>query len=82
MIVDEVKVKRIAFFEAEDHAPIPADSDRPKPLAISTQWMQSEAGRINLINGRRRIQARENAFDLIHICRVDSAAISQLEQTL
>ena len=41
MIIDKIKIERVAVLKPKDYAPVSAHSDAPEFLQFSFQWMQS-----------------------------------------
>jgi hypothetical protein len=80
MIVDEVNIPGCAVLEPENNSPIGANRDRPEVLAITSQRVKTECGKIECADRFRLFQHGKDLSDFPDMLRVDAPRIFLLEK--
>jgi len=80
MIVDKIDISRVATLKPKDDAPVPTDGYAPKAFEIAGQGMKAESRDGHVLSGLGRVQAGEDAFDLVDIGRGQSPFVAVFEQ--
>ena len=75
MVIDQVNIRGIALFEAENDAPVGTDGDAPITRELAFQRVQPKARQIELLRACRHIEPGQHARDLICMLRVHLAPI-------
>lgn len=82
MVIDVINIQRVAFGEAENHAPIGPNRDRPKAFELAFERMQTEAGQIQVSGRSGGIKSHENITQLRSMFPDHAARVVVLVKTL
>jgi hypothetical protein len=82
MVVEQIDIEGIAIFEAENDAPVGGYLNRPEAFQLALERVEPEAWGVHVSHSRRDVQAAQDAADLGHVLRPDTAAIALLEEAL
>lgn len=80
MVIDIINIERIAFDEAEDHAPVSPHSYTPKSFEVAFERVQAEARHVHLRYGGSNIKSRQNIAQLGDVFRCNASGVVVLKQ--
>jgi hypothetical protein len=81
VVVDQLNVKSVLAFKAEDDAPVGPDCRRPQPFHVAFKRMQAIAGNVQSLRRRGGIEHRKDSFNGFDQIRAYSTPVSTFIQT-
>jgi hypothetical protein len=75
VVIDQIKVCRVALLEAKNDPPVGANRDAPITREIALERVQSPARQVELARLCRLIEPSQHARDFVSVLRVQFAAV-------
>jgi hypothetical protein len=81
MVVEIVDVRRVARFEAEDHAPVRPHRHTPEVLPIALESVQPKSRKVHIRGSWRAVKDGEDVLDLLDVVRTYPLSVAVLEES-
>jgi len=80
MIINQLNIKGVAILESENDPPVGTNGNRLESFAVTFEFMQPIAGKVEGLRRFRGIERGQNIFNSVDEVSPDVAAVALLEK--